>query len=331
MTVPALIKTWQFQINQVVAAQGSATITFHELYRVIKNLLKAFPTLPWTCSGSSDARTGPLGSAGMDGIDRWTSASVMEGAAAGSRHAWIVLRQTGVATNYEVCIDFNVNSSASASFIVSPSAGFTGGSVTNRPTATDEIVIVNATTMFSNVDTRHIIHAWQSSDGQCTRVSVLRGGFNQCVFWLSDVPRNPVSGWTTPSVTAFIASGSGVAASYTNLNSTSLSGTRTRAAGVTATLTWSGESNGGAIWANFTDVGSTLNDISGLFDFFGVGLASVTATVRGRHGELFDIYWAPNCVNQGDTLPNDTASRRFAVFGNLIFPWTNDGTNVRLS
>jgi len=328
MALPTLVKTWQFSINNFVNTQVDATTMLHEYFRVVKNLLLGFGTLPWTCSGSSDARTGPAGAAGMDGVDRWTSASVMEGAAPGSRHGWIVLRQTGIATNYEYCIDLNINSTTSAGIFVSPAAGFTGGSATARPTATDEITITTGSTVLDGLNFPYVIHAMQSTDGECTRVCVQKAGTAQAVFWLMDKPKNPVTGWATPSVTTYVQSSSliGQATNYSNLLAAASSGTKTRAATILVPLLWSGEGTGytgsNGIYANVQEIGTRKNDISGLYSFFRIGLASTTATAKGKLGELFDLWWKPNCVLFGDSFPEAAATINFVALGCLIHPWT---------
>jgi len=337
MPYPVIQKTWQFQVNQVVDTQGPAggdpvvMTQFHELFRVIKNLLKSFPLNPWTCSGSSDARSGALGSAGMDSVDRWTSAAVMEGAAGGSRHGWIVLRQTMIAVNYEICIDLAAASSSTLTVVVSPSAGFTGGSVTARPTATDEIVVCNNNTAWSNIAMQHVVHAMMSSDGQCTRVSVQHGFeagavvTSQCTFFLADVPQDQVTGWTNPSVTCFRG---------TNLDATdpsavlapSTAQTVGRANNTSMALAWTEESNGSTVLSDKDSIGNIPNDIDTSYALFGIGIDSVTLGGRGRHCSLFDIWWRPIGIAINNNFPDVETTRKFISLGRIILPWKNDGT-----
>lgn len=55
MALPTKAKTWQYNVNQAVALQGSIIATSRRLWRTIKNSLIGFATLPWTVRGSSDS------------------------------------------------------------------------------------------------------------------------------------------------------------------------------------------------------------------------------------------------------------------------------------
>jgi hypothetical protein len=87
----------------------------------------------WVLIGSSDATT-----AGMDGLDRWTSvytAGKINRNTAGSAHSWVVLRGPVMATKtYYILIDW----STSVDYAVTVSLGHTtaplGGTINNAPT-----------------------------------------------------------------------------------------------------------------------------------------------------------------------------------------------------
>jgi hypothetical protein len=90
----------------------------------------------WTVRYSCDSVT--AGVAG-DGVDRWTTFANLIWNSSGSAHSWIVLRNTTL--GYEVCIDLNSASSASARIAVAEIATpFTGGTTTTGPTATNEFL-----------------------------------------------------------------------------------------------------------------------------------------------------------------------------------------------
>lgn len=319
MALPVLAKTWQFNVNQTVAAQGTALDTGERLMFIIKNSLLGFALMPWTCSGSSNSSV-----AAMDGVDRIiTTANIVGSAGA---HSWIVLRQTGIATNYEICIDWNSGAANGITLVVSPSAGFTGGSTTARPTATDESVIINQSFFFSGVDTNHQIHVMQSTDGACTRVIGWRGGNNLCTFMIFDKPVNTVTGWTNPSITYAIGNTGAIGITYATLNA----GTNCIGRGTGAfTAQWACESFGGSILPELTNIGTVVNSFENAWSFFPIGIGSTTASNRGRHGSLADIWWKPTSVSDADTFPNDANNRQFVAFGCLIFPWTN-GTDIPL-
>jgi hypothetical protein len=319
MALPVLAKTWQFDVNQSVAAQGTALDTGERIMFTIKNSLLGFTTNPWICSGSSNSVA-----AALDGVDRIVTTANIVGAA--GAHSWIVLRQTGIATNYEICIDWNSSGSNSISLVVSPSAGFTGGTTTARPTATDEMVIINQSAWFSNQDANHQVHVMQSTDGACTRIIVWRGGTNLCTFMLFDKPVNTVSGWTNPSISCAQSITGGSAISYSTLTA----GTGSVGRGASQfTAQWAGESFGSLLLAELTNIGTVVNSFENAWSFFPIGAGSTTASNRGRHCSLADIWWKPTGISDADTFPNDADNRQFVAFGCLIFPWTN-GTDVPL-
>lgn len=325
MTLPILAKTWQITPNTSTPGLGGATTGSAHIARTIKNLMTSQIMSPWSVSGSSNAggTTGsPTGSAGMDGVDRWTVDADIATGGSNNRHAWIVLRQTGIATNYELCWDFtNTGTLSQATFIVSPSAGFTGGSATARPTATDEIITLNNVSWTDGLDITHKIHYWQSTDGQCTRVMVWYSTFNLTTFWLFDRPQNPVSGWTNPSVTTMCAANTGFAFSYNSLSTGSISvGKGT----TTMTVKWSGEGDTNNILAQVTNIGNLANDLDGSWPFSPIGLYSTTLGNKGRHGNLFDIWWKSEGLQNGDCFPADPTTRKFVTMGTLILPWTGD-------
>lgn len=327
MSLPTLNKTWLFKVNQLVLSQGSTNATHARMIRVIKNCMTTFSSNPWTVSGSSNAggTTGsPTGAGALDGVDRWTTDTDINTGGSNSRHAWIVLRQTGIATNYEVCFDLNSTGTISSWIMaISPSAGFTGGSATARPTATDEIVMVNSGAWGSGADAQHQIHVWQSSDGQCTRIIIWRAGTNLCQFMLFDKPQNAVSGWTNPSVTSVYTTTTGIAMTYASL---STSGTSQGRGSTAFTIRYSGEGDTSGLLPNTANVGFTPNEFDGTYPFYPIGIYSITASHRGRHGNLFDLWWRSASISDGDTFPSSPTARQFVCMGPLILPWPGDST-----
>lgn len=317
MPLPVLSKTWQFSVNQAVPAAGSVELTAAALWLVVKNSLKGFGTLPWSVRGSSDSVA-----AAMDTTDRWIAAGNLVWANPGAPHSWIVLRQTGVATNFEICIAADAAGYGNVTIAVSAGAGFTGGGTTARPTATDEFVLLSSGALgWSNLDADHVVHAMQSTDGQCTRVAVWRASTNLCTFLLFDKPANPTTGWTKPSVSI----ATGITAGYGNTYVALSSLASTIAQGYNTTpmvlaLTGEGAVSAGSILPTVVGLGDATNDFDNTWPLFPIGLASITANHKGRHGSLFDLWWRPTGVGQADTFPNDV-SRQFIAMGDLVLPW----------
>lgn len=334
MALPAFAKSWQFDVNQQIPYQGSVADTEKLLLFTIKNSFKGFAANAWTCSGSSDSVT-----AAMDGTDRWvTVANLVKGFGV---HSWIVLRQVGIASTFEVCFDLNTIAGNSMTVVVSPSAGFTGGATNARPTATDEIILLNSAGWCANTSiTSFRLHIWQSSDGQCTRVQVWRTGSHMCTFWLFDKPQGADAGWTDSSVSICLtALSSGYAATYALLQGASNfkgrydSVTRSLAAAgqFSASLYGGGLLQEGQGSGNSVGMGQGQDAVDGKWALDAVGLGSVDGEFRGIHGNLYDLWWRPVGLNDGDSFPYDNTKRKYVAFGPLIYPWLNDGTVPKLA
>lgn len=108
-------------------------------YYLIKRLSE-FGTTPWIVLSSSNGTT--INNAGVNQINSRTD---IVGASPGTAHSWIVYENPFNGAQY--CFNFNRSFSATERYIgceisCSPVAGFSGGSLANRPTATDEYIIV---------------------------------------------------------------------------------------------------------------------------------------------------------------------------------------------
>lgn len=317
MPLPSVTKTFQISANNGIASTGVEEQDYRTLLRTIKNQLKGFATQPWAVKGSSDSAA-----AGMDNTDRWSDNTKLVPNSSGSAHSWIVLGQSGIATNFQVCLDLNTASASGGSrcltIVVSPVAGFGGGSTTARPTAADEIVLASQANWAGGVtggDDSFRVHLWQSTDGQCTRVAIYTA--NVCVgFWLFDRPSNPVSGWTNPSVSVALA-GKGLIKHPSFRHLLEQANAYGRAPVGTMSLYFSCEGYGSQ---SLGEIIAEANEISGGWPIMPIGLVSRTTGAKGRHGQLFDVWFGSTALNEGDTYPNSTA-KTFVQVGNLVLPW----------
>jgi len=340
MSFPALSKTWQVDANNVLGANNTNVIMWQMILNEIKNELKGFSTSPWTVqyssnagnNGAAGAASGAAGAAG-DLVDRWVVADQASGAnstndvncaAAGSRHSWTVLRQTGIASNYELCIDCSNSTGGLGTIVFSPSAGFTGGTATARPTATDETVVISNTTVmtFPSANSRYIVHSWLSTDGQCTRVMVMTSGQSNPLYFQMDKVQSPSSGWTTPSICVCVQG-----ATATNL----ASGTNVKMRGGGGTPNFAGSFteerwNNAARLATTALIGTAPNSFSLEWPVLPMGVAANGATNSGRLGNIYDMWWCPVGVNPGDTAGSDVTNRTHVAMNGCIFPWTGDST-----
>jgi hypothetical protein len=315
MALPVLDKTWQFDVNNIVIPQASTLATSRRTIRTaIKDVLIGFGSSPWTVQGSSNSVA-----AAMDAVDRWAADANLVWANAGTAHSWIVLRQTGVATNFELCMDLSAAEAngLNLTWVVSTSAGFTGGTTLNRPTATDEQVQANTTWGPSATNAQLVTHLMQSTDGQCTRIVICRANLAVGLMVLDRV-KNPVTGWTTPSYSLVAATNGGsetatITNMFTNANGRGRFSTFNMNLWATMKVTTS----------SFTAIVSNQNcpnDISAELPMAPMGVVSETASARGRHGQLFDIWFGLTSLSTGNAYPYDD-NKQFVQFGDIILPW----------
>jgi hypothetical protein len=326
MALPVLDKTWQHDINQSITYTTNLG-TAQALMFAIKESLTGFGTLPWTVVSSSNATT-------ASAADNWASSADLTWTYSGSGAArsWIVLKQTGIAANFQICIHLFRNSTNSnvhqhLEVVVSHNSGFTGGTTTARPTAADEVIVADfsiATTGLWGVTNGvgHRLHVMQSTDGQCTRIVINQNndGDPTC-FMIFDKPKNPVTGWTQPWVAAVIGTTTTSVCTHAQVNALS---SRVFSVGAsTMNLYLSAE---GIIDATITETQTVANSLDGSWPMAPIGLYSATASNVGRHGELFDLWFGSTARTNGDQYPSSGTLYQFTQFDEIIFPW--DSTNA---
>jgi hypothetical protein len=166
-------KTWQTALN--VTPSDNATVL--GLSRSYLWFVKAFlkgevggaTAGLWTCVGSSDSVT-----AGMDGTDRWGATydgTKIVRASGAVAHSWIVLKSPNftaggiAAVPFYMILQYNGTLDYQAIFIFSKAAP-TGGSITARPTATDEWVHTAAQGQINdNTAAAYTFDGWLATDG----------------------------------------------------------------------------------------------------------------------------------------------------------------------
>jgi hypothetical protein len=247
----------------------------------------------------------------------------------------IVLKQTGVSANFQVLIDLDSNNDFFATITMSPNAGFGVGTTTTAPTAADGVPLFAGPAAWgvdSGVSIQYKLHFMQSTDGACSRAFICRysngvAGGVVSAYIAFEVPQNPVTGWTNPCIGQWIGtSGAGQQLNYTNtFNSAFVVGR-----GVSnMTMFLTGETATGN-HALIADDYYSQNDFNGELLLMPLGLYSATAANRGRHGQLFDIWWGPG---QFQAMPNiqfpGAADRAFTQFGVLVVPW--NGTTCQMT
>ncbi len=323
MALPTLTKTWQFNVNftQSDTALARAQQSMHQ----IKEALIGFSTLPWTVVYSSDSAV--AGSAG-DGVDRWDASTDVVWAA--GNHSWMVLKQASVSSNFQVCWDMGADIS-NIELVISPSAGFTGGSISARPTATDEQIIVSDSAWgrgSSAVSTDQIpLHCMMSDDGEVTRIIFNRSG-DVSGYISFEKPINPVSGWTLPWFVAFSCENNTTpneSMTYAKMRDDLASSVDTVfiksvMPNPTERLTQMRMSSDGFGTSATGTAFTGSNDISAEYEMNPASICCTIRPNRGVHGQIADIWFVSTDPSTGDTFPDDS-SEQFAVFDNMAVPW----------
>lgn len=331
MTLPSLDKTWQHDVNNQVAADATESGTqaradARGVLLGIKNALTGFGTLPWTVTSSSNGTS-------SGATDHWsTIADLVFATSDTTAHSWIVLRQTGISTTFELLINCVHGSSSDRGDIIEAyvsRTGFTGGSTTARPTGTEEITLRFdqqwGTGSINGGARAYVYHCMQSTDGQMTYVVVHYNNF-PTGFWFFGRPKSPTPGWTNDYIASVLGADNGNDTpdlqDYYEIDTNTRTYTSQRSA-VTAEdagmtrfyLTMRSFNTDAAIQEH-----TVPNDVSGEYPLYPVGLASNDSAFRGYMGRVYDLHWGLESLAEGDTYPSG-GTRTFVQFGDMVFPW----------
>lgn len=332
MALPTLSKTWQFDVNNAAAAGASALITCRNYLFEIKNALSGSATLPWIIASSCDGQGGAGSFGNNDNIDRihLADASHIVWAAAGSKHTWIVFKQTGLDNNASFCFDCNNATAANATITFSPAAGFDGGTATAAPTATDGITICNSTWGGPAAATAGKISVLQSTDGECTRVLICRSSY-AVGYWFFDKIKNPTEGMSTYPL---IVSTQGLSTNTANVSTVANLSDIAKATYVSGYIddtsvlyALTGEGYASAL---LNETMAFADEDTSSWPMLEIGVYSNTAPHRGRKGEMYDMWWGSTANATGTDYPED-ATCQFVQAGHIILPWLGDGTALSTS
>lgn len=331
MALPTLVRTWQFRPNQAIFEASSLLTGAKILFRIKESLLGGgtgwldsagaavvTPAVTWAVRGSSNAVT--FVAPGGGSPDKWvTEADVVSGF--GSR-SWIVLRNTALGAQYEVCWDFRSSASQSFEVFISPGGLFTGGSLSARPTASDEIAMPSSVAGNTSTNTNHQLHIVKDTAGLSTRVFLLRNGILAMVMLL-EKPANVVSGWSAANYAAALSTGTAVPpqqGTYAQLFSDiSVAGRSVGLAGTTIQIYMTCEgSQSGTNALVPQKVGQSPFSLE--YPLFPIGIASLTPANASRLGSMVDLYASVAGLSDGTTYPA-SSGKTWVTFGNTVHPW----------
>jgi len=340
VSLPTLQKSWQFSVNRTIAKVGTNwTATTADLLFQIKDALTGFGSSPWTVAYSCDGTT--AGTAG-DGVDRWASnADVVVSNALTTAHSWMVLKQTGAgAGDVQILLNASPTSGGNLAYglvfmlTISFGAGFTGGTKTSRPTASDESVLVDSRG-YPGVggaaygDPRQcFLHCMQSTDGENTRFIVMS---ESTAIWLLCVETPTPRGLSISDPVLAISGCTIIGTSWPQAGWTAQTlctvanaVVKMPIAGTKYDMWCTMEGDASGLMHNRVNVGANANDLTSEWPMFPIGFACATTGARGIIGSVKDMWFGSSGVPNGDTY--DASSLSFAQFGQVIVPW--DGTSV---
>lgn len=294
-------------VHGTVPAEGSSTATNKTMSVALKNaMLAGGGTMVASCDGVT---AGTIG----DGVDRIVDATDIIGNTPGSAHSWWLIF-FGAALGW-LLVDKDSTSDgggAPGSVYWSPAAGFTGGSTTARPTATDEQEITNSTNLFTTSNGTFTYH-WQrvTTVGQesfrfVATHSSLASGPN--VILVLEKASTEVAAWTNRVIAKYVGgtSPAGDRSTWT------AQGWQSNVAGTARALLSVGE------------VPPSATDPDGDRLAVPTGLNNTTI---GRLGFVDDFFFVDDAVTNLATFSDEDGTRGWVVFDEVVMWWGDRSTD----
>lgn len=309
------VKTWSK--TKVTGTGASNAIANNDLLYNIKTHLK---TVGWSVVSSSD------GSSNFGASDYWVAGTSIVHAVSGSNHSWIVLSNSSICTGYQLCIDFaNATNNIVYMYVSVNGTGFTGGSLTARPTASDEVQLnINGNTWTSYTSgTSPSANIFTSSDYKATMIYLGPTTVRGC--WLFFAPLLAPSWFTKPNV-SLVNSGTCV---YTNFDSVGEEWLTSNIGGVRVLSLLGTLIIGTTIALTTAGVAGASGDYGGTWPTSPMWILSINSSIPGFLGTVPDVWWLHSnaTLALGDLFPGDGSGTQ-VVIGN--FGQGNDGTALSL-
>jgi hypothetical protein len=342
MTAPAREFTWTRAYGGVPAGSADLPVTnprgwseypqSRQIRKMIYLLKEALLTQGWSVVGSC-GWDGTDVTAGMDGVDRWIDMHAVTGTWTQTPHvgkmSWIVLRNTAInasGAGYQIYLATETNNTSATYPVIvieSYSVGFTGGSVTTRPTASDQRLLLSTLNSgFSDyADAARGFNILTSVDRSKVRILFSSNAMVTLHMWCFEKPQGMKTWWDKPCLSGYCEM-----LSYANLNETS-TGLVVRAGdviGIPVYLSADGFGTAGALGKQAMLGGA---DPNGNWMCSPVGIIGSCAQSIGYMGRLADAYWVHQNMANGDYYPND-GSRQWVVVGDIMH--ASDGGAVVL-
>lgn len=360
MALPTLVKNYELTSNQNVTGDSNldaggpsgacnSTRDRRNLLLALKNQLIAAgnsnigpasggAVTAWSVSQSCGGNGG--GALTVSASDNWSINTDLVFNTSGNNHSWIVLKQTGIATNFEICIDLlqgsNSDDGAEIEIYVSPNDTFGSGSAgttSARPTATDELMLADNANSDGWSGVGSVIartwkwNMWRAEDGSVTYIVYFLADVPLC-FWIFATPQSPSSGWDGVDFVAAVQSNgqsdTGNALTYAlwydvaNLRTYRADRISTANAFNETSLYMTADTFGGGPFGQELTV---ANQITGEYALGDIGLLSTDPSFVGKMGTMFDLYWGQDVLgNPADNYPSG-GSKTWVQFQDFVFGW----------
>lgn len=324
-TFPVFVKSWQEPIVTRLSTQANGTLQSQAAAVAMKNALLAPPLNPCILRGCSDG-----GGSFSTTVDLIADTSDIVAATSGN-HTWMWFQHP---SGVQFVIDFISANVQTVTVAVSISAGFTGGSATARPTATDERADAARTWFSSGTVGNYQLLLNHTTDGKLSYAFIVIGGVI-CSQWMIGEAEASHDAWynvsagSPPRICSIEGAGSTSAGSNLNFFATYYAFDRIVAkvesgggAGTMLLRTTMPVSRGQDMVTRYQDFPTA----GGHWPFWGIGLACITAPRRGRHGRLVDM-WRTNGNTPAGYIFRDPAGGPNALMNlghGLAVRWPDD-------
>lgn len=298
MTVTAApTLAWTRSLNGT-GSGGTVTACHQSIaYQLKTQLVSAGATVASSSNGTSSGAA-----------DYWSSSSDITFAA--GAHSWIVLSFSWG----QLCIDFASATQNRATLVCDASSGFSGGTTSARPTATNEVAFRAAATdawINGAASTTARINVQVSSRGLF--VWFYRAGAADCT-WIIQQLTSGTPGYAGELLGTVITSSSEANLINTNVyarhSGTTLSACRFDVHRINTTA---------AVASTSINLVNEVDSTSG-YPCFPIGVMSTSGTTGGM-GVLTDVWCIPNGPAEGDHSEVSSGSKDWVAHGNLLLPW----------
>jgi hypothetical protein len=314
-TFPVFAKSWQAPILVTLPTESTADLQHQAAAAAMCNALMAPPLNPCVMLRCSDGVA-----VNTSGTNLIIDKTDIIGSNVGNRSWWVQQHPSG----QQICIAFDATTNPRALTAKFSQAGFTGGTLTARPTATDEYGLASAGSWFSGGSGtgRFQIILLHSTDGKLTYGFILYRGILVSTWWIGEILCRhtawspPVIGWVDGAASL----------TPTTLNTLDFPASSDRIAARAA---------GGTMFVRATQpyiAGSRLNGAhatrrsrSKKWQLWPVGAACVNSPRDGVHGRFPDIFHLPDSTPVGQIYRSpDGATALVSIGGSLAIPWPPD-------